>query len=373
MMLASSLARILPGLTRAGLSSVGSASLKGQAAGGVLASALACGSRGPASNRTGAWFSSLPQPHQQQSDKGAQEGQAQQPEDTAASAAAASAGAGVGVGVGGEAAAARPAGPASRRDKAAAADTVYPSSKDDNMGVQRNWFNALFSQLNVVHRTGMVPHMKGRQQEVFVAVEREFEVLWEKYVKDKNLQGTAHRGMLLCCLAIATHKVLRYESGDDELVKEVVKTNLGGVAVSIMTRLHNARLWLLLKLLAEDPYKQAVRFLPTLQGDLGALVASEVDIGEQESTWTTRACSFHDVLAAEGATELLPEFCCQYSMQWLEAFSQYGVRVGLEQSLGFGDECCQVRISRPFTATAPPPPPTPGQPQPSSGVESGKQ
>jgi hypothetical protein len=94
----------------------------------------------------------------------------------------------------------------SRRPDATApasdADTVFPSSMDDNFGVQRNWFNALFSQaspavsyddpgrqprscrarawrtctylswlltrpqLNVVHRTGMIPHMKGRQREV---------------------------------------------------------------------------------------------------------------------------------------------------------------------------------------------------------------
>lgn len=42
-------------------------------------------------------------------------------------------------------------------------------------------------------------------------------------------QGTAHRGMLLCCLAVATHRVLRYESGDDELVREVSGRAGGGV------------------------------------------------------------------------------------------------------------------------------------------------
>ncbi|GFR45696.1 hypothetical protein Agub_g7112 [Astrephomene gubernaculifera] len=279
-----------------------------------------------------------------------------------------------------------PSGPASRRDTGAAAETIYPSSQDDNLGVQRNWFNALFSQLNVVHRTGMVPHMKGRQKEVFVAVEREFETLWERHVRDKGLKGTAHRGMLLCCLAIATHRVLRYETGDDELVKEIVRTNLGGMAVGVMMRLHKARLWLLLKLLAEDPYKQAVRFLPTLQGDLGELVVSHVEgdlAGQQppqqhqhapaatpaaaaaaaassppaasgEAVWRASSCGFHSVLAAEEATELLPEFCCQYGMQWLEEFAPYGVRVGLEQSMAYGDECCLVRISRPWTMQPPP-------------------
>lgn len=240
--------------------------------------------------------------------------------------------------------------PTSRRDAKAggsAADTVYPSSHDDNLGVQRNWFNALFSQLNVVHRTGLAPAMKGRQKEIFVAVEREFEGLWERHVKDKGLQGTAHRGMLLCCLAVATHRVLRYESGDDELVREIVRTNLGGMAVGVMMRLHKARLWLLLKLLNEDPYKQAVQFLPTLQGDLGSLVPSAVEAGPAEAVWTTSGCAFHKVLEQEGALELLPEFCCQYSMQWMEEFAQYGVRVGLEKSLAFDDDCCLVRISRP--------------------------
>ncbi|GLC42691.1 hypothetical protein PLESTM_001365300 [Pleodorina starrii] len=263
------------------------------------------------------------------------------------------------------AAAAAPSGPASRRDKSASADVVYPSSRDDNLGVQRNWFNALFTQLQVMQRTGlMAPHLKGRQKEVFEAVEREFEGLWERHVRGRGLEGTAHRGMLLCCLAVATHKVLLYETGDDTLVREVVRTNLGGTAVGIMMRLHKTRLWLLLRLLAEDPYKQAVRFLPSLQGDLGSLVAGEVATGEEGqeggirggATWTARSCAFHSVLAAEGASELLPEFCCQFSMQWLEVFAQYGVRVGLEESLGFGDERCVVRISRPAPPGRPRPP-----------------
>ncbi|GLI59344.1 hypothetical protein VaNZ11_001206 [Volvox africanus] len=246
-----------------------------------------------------------------------------------------------------------PSAPASRRDKSASADVVYPSSRDDNLGVQRNWFNALFTQLNVIQRTGMAPHLKGRQKEVFEAVEREFEVLWVRHVRGKGLEGVAHRGMLMCCLAIATHKVLMYETGDDALVREVVRTNLGGTAVGLMMRLHKLRLWLLLKLLAEDPYKQAVRFLPSLHGDMGSLVVGEVAEGDSEATWTATSCKFHSVLAEEGATELLPEFCCQFSMQWLEVFSQYGVRVGLEESVGFGDECCKVRISRPAGTATP--------------------
>lgn len=42
--------------------------------------------------------------------------------------------------------------------------------------------------------------------------------------------------MLLCCLAIATHKVLRYESGDDELVKEVSEGGGAGRDVLMCAR-----------------------------------------------------------------------------------------------------------------------------------------
>lgn len=40
-----------------------------------------------------------------------------------------------------------------------------------------------------------------------------------------------------------------------------VRTNLGGLAVNAMMRLHRGRLWLLLRLLAEDPYAE-VRCAP---------------------------------------------------------------------------------------------------------------
>jgi hypothetical protein len=46
-----------------------------------------------------------------------------------------------------------------------------------------------------------------------------------------------------------------------------------------------------------------------------------------------------------------------------QAFSSYGVRASLEESFGFGDPCCRVRVSRrkPFSAGA----------APSSGGEEG--
>lgn len=54
--------------------------------------------------------------------------------------------------------------PTPARDKAGS--IIYESSKDDPFGVQKNWFNALSSQLNVAVKTGMVPDLKGRQKQV---------------------------------------------------------------------------------------------------------------------------------------------------------------------------------------------------------------
>lgn len=65
---------------------------------------------------------------------------------------------------------------------------------------------------------------------------------------------------------------------------------------------------------------QATRFLPHLQGDLGSLVQGQVDVSSEdgEATWTATRCELHAVLAGEEVTELLPQFCCQHGMQWLE-------------------------------------------------------
>lgn len=54
--------------------------------------------------------------------------------------------------------------PTPARDKSGS--IIYESSKDDPFGVQKNWFNALSSQLNVAVKTGMVPDLKGRQKQV---------------------------------------------------------------------------------------------------------------------------------------------------------------------------------------------------------------
>eukprot|EP00967_Tisochrysis_lutea_P004965 scaffold5883_cov17-Tisochrysis_lutea.AAC.2 len=43
----------------------------------------------------------------------------------------------------------------------------YASSFDDPFGVQRNWFTALYKQLNYIAKTGQVKTIMGRQKEVF--------------------------------------------------------------------------------------------------------------------------------------------------------------------------------------------------------------
>lgn len=39
-------------------------------------------------------------------------------------------------------------------------------------------------------------------------VEREFEVLYDRHIKSRQLDEGAHRSMLMCCLSIATYRVL---------------------------------------------------------------------------------------------------------------------------------------------------------------------
>jgi hypothetical protein len=46
----------------------------------------------------------------------------------------------------------------------------FPSSADDAFGIQRNWFTALYKQLNYMAKTGSVPTLKDRQRLVFEQV-----------------------------------------------------------------------------------------------------------------------------------------------------------------------------------------------------------
>ena len=61
-------------------------------------------------------------------------------------------------------------------------------------------------------------------------MEREFERLYLKHIKDKQLDEYSHRTTLMVCLAAATYKVLDVEVGNTELIREVIRTNLGGWA-----------------------------------------------------------------------------------------------------------------------------------------------
>jgi hypothetical protein len=71
----------------------------------------------------------------------------------------------------------------------------------------------------------------------------------------------------------------------------------------------------------------------------GAVVADEVSL-------VVTRCRYHEVLSGEDAAHLLPEFCCQHGMSWLDAFARHGVDVSLERSMAFDDECCTIRVAR---------------------------
>ncbi len=53
-----------------------------------------------------------------------------------------------------------------------------------------------------------MPILKGRTRETFEAVEREFEVLYGRYIKDQPLEEGTHRSLLMVCLAVATYRIL---------------------------------------------------------------------------------------------------------------------------------------------------------------------
>jgi len=284
----------------------------------------------------------------------------------------------------------------------------YPSSHDDPFGVQRNWFTSLYKQLNYFAKTGHVPGLKGRQRQVFESVEREFEGLYNKYLKQSTYKDTEHRAMLMLLLSIATYRVLNDEVPDPGLVRDVIRTNQGSMMMAVLLPLHRMRMWVLRYLLAEEPYAQAARFLPALQSDMGTLCEGGVRLGPQlpapvgdvgatagtgggvdEDSAASRGggadvgaakgigagaatgasagpalparpqdmpdevslvidrCRYHEVLTAEDAQFLLSDFCCHHGMTWLNEFKRHGVDVGLERSLVWEDECCQIRVARP--------------------------
>ncbi len=169
---------------------------------------------------------------------------------------------------------------------------------------------------------------------------------------------------------------------DQNLVCDVIRTNQGSLMLAFLLPLHRFRLWILRYLLAEEPYKQAVQFLPALQSDMGELCESSIRVGPQsaepepagpagsaappggastgklpanalaanEVSLVVTKCKYHEVLTAEDAPFLLSEFCCHHGMIWLNEFKKHGVDVSLERSMVWEDSCCAIRVARPTHA-----------------------
>lgn len=179
---------------------------------------------------------------------------------------------------------------------------------------------------------------------------------------------------------------------DPKIVRDVIRTNQGSVMMALLMPLHRFRIWILRYLLAEEPYRQAVQFLPALQADMGALCGSEIHFGAlagaeseseaapshsaaastapsssstsstsnasasgrvqlptplpDETSLVIKRCRYHEVLTKEDAPFLLSEFCCSHGLVWLQEFSKHGVDVSLERSMLWEDECCAIRLAR---------------------------
>jgi len=223
----------------------------------------------------------------------------------------------------------------------------YASSFDDPFGVQRNWFTALYKQLNYIAKTGQVKTIMGRQKEVFQQVESEFEHLYNKYVKDKPLQPGDHRSMLMCCLSVATYRILNDEIEDTRLVREIIRTNLGSMMISLLRPIHRFKLWVLRHILREDMYRQAVGLLPAMLQDMGGLVEHTVEGDDRETMLKVSKCAYHELLTQEETPFLLSEFCCHHGLLWMHEYRRHGVIVSMDNCKAWDDSCCQLRIARP--------------------------
>eukprot|EP00798_Chlamydomonas_sp_ICE-L_P030810 gene30810-35841_t len=222
-------------------------------------------------------------------------------------------------------------------------------------GVQKNWFTALYKQLNYAGKTGQVPQLTGRQRIVFETVESEFEILYARYVRDKALDEGTHRAMLMACLAVATHRVLIDEIGDPIFVRDVIRTNLGGMMMNVLLPLHRFRIWILRRLLGEHPYKQAVSFLPAIMEDMGSLCESEVsETGVDESTLTVSKCVYHEILTKEDTPFLLSDFCCHHALVWMSQFRRHGLVVSMDECKAWDDSCCKLRVGKTDRSVMPP-------------------
>ena len=109
--------------------------------------------------------------------------------------------------------------------------------------------------------------------------------------------------------------------------------------------------------------------LPVLKTDMGSLCKAEIESKEGETTLLVSECKYHAILTEEEAPFLLTEFCCHHSLTWLSEFRKHGVRVSLDHSMVFDDQCCALRLEKPRTAR--PAAPAGGAPLPPPAEDKG--
>lgn len=163
-----------------------------------------------------------------------------------------------------------------------------------------------------------------------------------------------------------TSRVLEKEFPDPAMAMDVIRTNQGSMMMAVLMPIHRTKIWLQRNLLAEDSMRTAAQFLTVLQSDMGSLCQSDVVVTGKEArsgevaeivkskrhkipddiSLVVRDCKYHSLLKAEGATTLLPDFCCQHGMVFMREFQKYGVDVNLDRCLDWEDDCCSIRIAR---------------------------
>jgi len=222
----------------------------------------------------------------------------------------------------------------------------YESTKDDPYGIQSNWFRSLHRQLQLLHTSGPASISHHNPEDLFRQVEFEFEQQYLKYIKDKNYDKSSQRGILLCCLAVATQRVLGAVISDESIIREIIRINLGETAMKIMHTLQKFRFFLLFRLLAQDPFKIAAKTIPMLKDDFSAVVKGDVEVNDNEAVWTIHDCDYSKILANEDCLDLHSEFCCHFSHRWLDLFAPYGVDVSQDKCFKWDDGCCQLRVSK---------------------------
>jgi hypothetical protein len=106
--------------------------------------------------------------------------------------------------------------------------------------------------------------------------------------------------------------------------------------------------WFKRLLFNETPYALALGTLRDIAADMEG--GCEVTVTEQapgaKAALTVSACMFHEILAAEGAPELLRHLCCQHNAAWLDAYRGLGVASRLDQCRARGDVECVLSIEQ---------------------------